>query len=95
MTATTGPRTGRVRQSALREAHRRAPHAVLLDGIQVLRRPRYETPELPALMLTARGADLAEVHLSGPRRKTDRGRARTIHAVRVPGYPNRTAGDGR
>ncbi|MFF5188422.1 response regulator transcription factor [Streptomyces sp. NPDC000345] len=49
--------------SALREARRWAPHAVVLDGmlpdldgIQVLRRLRYENPELPVLMLTARDA---------------------------------------
>ncbi|MFI7504465.1 response regulator transcription factor [Streptomyces sp. NPDC049687] len=48
---------------ALREARRCAPHAVVLDGmlpdldgIQVLRRPRYESPVLPVLMLTARDA---------------------------------------
>ncbi|MFI5962308.1 response regulator transcription factor [Streptomyces asoensis] len=49
--------------SALREARRCAPHAVVLDGmlpdldgIQVLRRLRYENPGLPVLMLTARDA---------------------------------------
>ncbi|MFJ8106482.1 response regulator transcription factor [Streptomyces sp. NPDC096132] len=49
--------------SALREARRCVPHAVVLDGmlpdldgIQVLRRLRYENPELPVLMLTARDA---------------------------------------
>jgi len=50
-------------QSALRVARGCAPHAVVLDGmlpdldgIQVLRRLRYENPELPVLMLTARDA---------------------------------------
>ncbi|MFD9432989.1 response regulator transcription factor [Streptomyces sp. NPDC060002] len=50
-------------QSALRIARGCAPHAVVLDGmlpdldgIQVLRRLRYENPELPVLMLTARDA---------------------------------------
>ncbi|MFB9509174.1 response regulator transcription factor [Streptomyces aurantiacus] len=50
-------------QSALRVARARAPHAVVLDGmlpdldgIQVLRRLRYENPRLPVLMLTARDA---------------------------------------
>ncbi|MDR6979938.1 two-component system OmpR family response regulator [Streptomyces sp. 3330] len=49
--------------SALRIARGCAPHAVVLDGmlpdldgIQVLRRLRYENPELPILMLTARDA---------------------------------------
>ncbi|WP_405883268.1 response regulator transcription factor [Streptomyces sp. NBC_01136] len=49
--------------SALRVARGCAPHAVVLDGmlpdldgIQVLRRLRYENPELPVLMLTARDA---------------------------------------
>ncbi|MFE2969000.1 response regulator transcription factor [Streptomyces sp. NPDC059340] len=49
--------------SALRAARRCAPHAVVLDGmlpdldgIQVLRRLRYENPRLPVLMLTARDA---------------------------------------
>ncbi|MFC4498333.1 MULTISPECIES: response regulator transcription factor [Streptomyces] len=57
-------------QSALREARRCAPHAVVLDGmlpdldgIQVLRRLRYEKPELPVLMLTAR--DTVEHRLDG------------------------------
>ncbi|MEU1517162.1 response regulator transcription factor [Streptomyces sp. NPDC005811] len=56
--------------SALREARRCAPHAVVLDGmlpdldgIQVLRRLRYENPELPVLMLTAR--DAVEHRLDG------------------------------
>ncbi|MBT2675037.1 response regulator transcription factor [Streptomyces sp. ISL-14] len=50
-------------QSALRIARGRPPHAVVLDGmlpdldgLQVLRRLRYENPELPVLMLTARDA---------------------------------------
>jgi two-component system OmpR family response regulator len=49
--------------SALRIARSCAPHAVVLDGmlpdidgLQVLRRLRYENPELPVLMLTARDA---------------------------------------
>ena len=49
--------------SALRIARGCAPHAVVLDGmlpdldgLQVLRRLRYETPRLPVLMLTARDA---------------------------------------
>ncbi|KQX63192.1 response regulator transcription factor [Streptomyces sp. Root1310] len=49
--------------SALRIARGCAPHAVVLDGmlpdldgVQVLRRLRYENPELPILMLTARDA---------------------------------------
>ncbi|MGI5458797.1 response regulator transcription factor [Streptomyces sp. CA-249302] len=49
--------------SALRIARGCAPHAVVLDGmlpdldgIQVLRRLRYENPKLPVLMLTARDA---------------------------------------
>ena len=49
--------------SALRLARGRAPHAVVLDGmlpdldgVQVLRRLRYENPKLPVLMLTARDA---------------------------------------
>ncbi|MFF3148434.1 response regulator, partial [Streptomyces sp. NPDC057927] len=49
--------------SALRAARGCAPHAVVLDGmlpdldgIQVLRRLRYENPRLPVLMLTARDA---------------------------------------
>lgn len=49
--------------SALRIARGCAPHAVVLDGMlpdldgaQVLRRLRYENPELPILMLTARDA---------------------------------------
>ena len=48
-------------ESALRTAHGRAPHVVILDGmlpgldgVQVLRRLRYENPRLPVLMLTAR-----------------------------------------
>lgn len=48
---------------ALRAARGCAPHAVVLDGmlpdldgIQVLRRLRYENPRLPVLMLTARDA---------------------------------------
>ncbi|WP_149829563.1 response regulator transcription factor [Streptomyces tailanensis] len=47
--------------SALRVARGCAPHAVVLDGmlpdldgVQVLRRLRYENPKLPVLMLTAR-----------------------------------------
>ncbi|MFE7834903.1 response regulator transcription factor [Streptomyces sp. NPDC057474] len=47
--------------SALRVARGCAPHAVVLDGmlpdldgLQVLRRLRYENPKLPVLMLTAR-----------------------------------------
>ncbi|MDX3584189.1 response regulator transcription factor [Streptomyces europaeiscabiei] len=47
--------------SALRVARGCAPHAVVLDGmlpdldgLQVLRRLRYENPRLPVLMLTAR-----------------------------------------
>ncbi|MGW7204467.1 response regulator transcription factor [Streptomyces sp. NPDC054837] len=50
-------------QSALRTARGCAPHAVVLDGmlpdldgLQVLRRLRYENPKLPVLMLTARDA---------------------------------------
>lgn len=50
-------------QSALRIARGCAPHAVVLDGmlpdldgVQVLRRLRYENPKLPVLMLTARDA---------------------------------------
>ncbi|MEV6480019.1 response regulator transcription factor [Streptomyces sp. NPDC051576] len=50
-------------QSALRIARGCAPHAVVLDGmlpdldgVQVLRRLRYENPRLPVLMLTARDA---------------------------------------
>jgi two-component system, OmpR family, response regulator len=50
-------------ESALRIARGCAPHAVVLDGmlpdldgLQVLRRLRYEKPELPVLMLTARDA---------------------------------------
>jgi two-component system OmpR family response regulator len=49
--------------SALRIARGCAPHAVVLDGmlpdldgLQVLRRLRYENPRLPVLMLTARDA---------------------------------------
>ncbi|MFG2461872.1 response regulator transcription factor [Streptomyces sp. NPDC048523] len=50
-------------RSALRTARDCAPHAVVLDGmlpdldgLQVLRRLRFETPKLPVLMLTARDA---------------------------------------
>ncbi|SDP64314.1 two-component system, OmpR family, response regulator [Streptomyces sp. cf386] len=50
-------------QSALRIARGCPPHAVVLDGmlpdldgLQVLRRLRYENPKLPVLMLTARDA---------------------------------------
>ncbi|MFG2934865.1 response regulator transcription factor [Streptomyces sp. NPDC048282] len=50
-------------QTALRLARGCAPHAVVLDGmlpdldgLQVLRRLRYEMPKLPVLMLTARDA---------------------------------------
>ncbi|MET9384198.1 response regulator transcription factor [Streptomyces sp. NPDC002928] len=50
-------------RSALKVARGCAPHAVVLDGmlpdldgIQVLRRLRYENPQLPVLMLTARDA---------------------------------------
>ncbi|WP_411151154.1 response regulator transcription factor [Streptomyces sp. A30] len=50
-------------ESALRTARGCAPHAVILDGmlpgldgVQVLRRLRYENPHLPVLMLTARDA---------------------------------------
>ncbi|WP_369249810.1 response regulator transcription factor [Streptomyces sp. R41] len=50
-------------ESALRVARGRAPHAAVLDGmlpdldgLQVLRRLRYENPKLPVLMLTARDA---------------------------------------
>ncbi|MGN9820896.1 response regulator transcription factor [Streptomyces sp. SD11] len=50
-------------RTALRVARTRAPHAVVLDGmlpdldgVQVLRRLRQETPRLPVLMLTARDA---------------------------------------
>ncbi|WP_089104735.1 response regulator transcription factor [Streptomyces hyaluromycini] len=50
-------------QTALRLARGCAPHAVVLDGmlpdldgLQVLRRLRYEMPRLPVLMLTARDA---------------------------------------
>ncbi|MFJ4786607.1 response regulator transcription factor [Streptomyces sp. NPDC088794] len=57
-------------QSALRIARGCAPHAVVLDGmlpdldgIQVLRRLRYENPKLPVLMLTAR--DTVEHRLDG------------------------------
>ncbi|MEU1454440.1 response regulator [Streptomyces avermitilis] len=49
--------------SALRRVRGCAPHAVVLDGmlpdldgLQVLRRLRYESPRLPVLMLTARDA---------------------------------------
>ncbi|WP_406006249.1 response regulator transcription factor [Streptomyces sp. NBC_00637] len=56
--------------SALRIARGCAPHAVVLDGmlpdldgIQVLRRLRYENPELPILMLTAR--DATEFRIDG------------------------------
>jgi len=57
-------------QSALRIARGCAPHAVVLDGmlpdldgIQVLRRLRYENPKLPVLMLTAR--DTIEYRIDG------------------------------
>lgn len=57
-------------ESALRVARGCAPHAVVLDGmlpdldgIQVLRRLRYERPKLPVLMLTAR--DALEYRLDG------------------------------
>ncbi|MGN9758150.1 response regulator transcription factor [Streptomyces sp. SD31] len=50
-------------ESALHTARSCAPHAVILDGmlpgldgVQVLRRLRYENPHLPVLMLTARDA---------------------------------------
>ncbi|MGW0420642.1 response regulator transcription factor [Streptomyces sp. NPDC003015] len=50
-------------RSALRSARDCAPHAVVLDGmlpdldgLQVLRRLRFENPRLPVLMLTARDA---------------------------------------
>ncbi|MEU9454321.1 response regulator transcription factor [Streptomyces sp. NPDC048277] len=50
-------------QTGLRLARGCAPHAVVLDGmlpdldgLQVLRRLRYEMPKLPVLMLTARDA---------------------------------------
>jgi two-component system OmpR family response regulator len=50
-------------RSAPRTARDCAPHAVVLDGmppdldgLQVLRRPRFENPRLPVLMLTARDA---------------------------------------
>jgi two-component system OmpR family response regulator len=43
-------------ESALRTARGCAPHAVILDGVQVLRRLRCENPLLPVLMLTARDA---------------------------------------
>ena len=50
-------------ESALRTARGCAPHVVILDGmlpgldgVQVLRRLRYENPHLPVLMLTARDA---------------------------------------
>ncbi|MFE2068740.1 MULTISPECIES: response regulator transcription factor [Streptomyces] len=50
-------------QTGLRLARGCAPHAVVLDGmlpdldgLQVLRRLRYEMPRLPVLMLTARDA---------------------------------------
>jgi two-component system OmpR family response regulator len=50
-------------ESALRIARGCSPHAVVLDGmlpgldgVQVLRRLRYENPQLPVLMLTARDA---------------------------------------
>ena len=56
--------------SALRIARGCAPHAVVLDGmlpdldgVQVLRRLRYENPRLPVLMLTAR--DAVEHRLDG------------------------------
>ncbi|MER5527402.1 response regulator [Streptomyces sp. NPDC002677] len=55
---------------ALRTARRHSPHAVVLDGmlpdldgIQVLRRLRYENARLPVLMLTAR--DAVEYRLDG------------------------------
>ncbi|MGW0707575.1 response regulator transcription factor [Streptomyces sp. NPDC002643] len=57
-------------RTALTLARGCAPHAVVLDGmlpdldgIQVLRRLRYENPELPVLMLTAR--DALEYRLDG------------------------------
>lgn len=57
-------------QSALKAARGCAPHAVVLDGmlpdldgLQVLRRLRYENPRLPVLMLTAR--DTLEHRLDG------------------------------
>ena len=63
-------------QSALREARRCSPHAVVLDGmlpdldgIQVLRRLRHENPELPVLMLTAR--DAVQHRLDGLRNGAD------------------------
>ncbi|MFJ4833525.1 response regulator transcription factor [Streptomyces sp. NPDC088747] len=50
-------------ESALRAARGCAPHVVVLDGmlpgldgVQVLKRLRYENPRLPVLMLTARDA---------------------------------------
>ncbi|WP_200309120.1 response regulator transcription factor [Streptomyces adelaidensis] len=56
--------------SALRVARGCAPHAVVLDGmlpdldgLQVLRRLRYENPKLPVLMLTAR--DTLEHRIDG------------------------------
>ncbi|MFD4879090.1 response regulator transcription factor [Streptomyces sp. NPDC058420] len=49
--------------SALHIARGCAPHAVVLDGVQVLRRLRYENPRLPVLRLTAR--DAVEHRLDG------------------------------
>ncbi|NEA97720.1 response regulator transcription factor [Streptomyces sp. SID13726] len=43
-------------QSAPKTARGCAPHAVVLDGLQVLPRLRHENPRPPALMLTARHA---------------------------------------
>jgi two-component system OmpR family response regulator len=61
--------------SALRIARDCAPHAVVLDGmlpdldgIQVLRRLRYEHPKLPVLMLAAR--DALESGIDGLQRVT-------------------------
>ncbi|WP_369173093.1 response regulator transcription factor [Streptomyces sp. R28] len=76
-------------QSALKIARGCPPHAVVLDGmlpdldgLQVLRRLRYENPKRPVLMLTAR--DALEHRLDGLRRSAS-GRARTDDSVRVLG----------
>ncbi|MEU9348924.1 response regulator transcription factor [Streptomyces sp. NPDC048278] len=64
------PLVARDGYGALRAARARGPHAVVLDGmlpdldgIQVLRRLRYENARLPVLMLTAR--DAVEHRLDG------------------------------
>ncbi|MFJ8536126.1 DNA-binding response regulator [Streptomyces sp. NPDC093591] len=100
-------------QSALRIARGCPPHAVVLDGmlpdpdgLQVLRRLRYESPELRVLSKSQildhvwsssfdGGGNLVEVYLSGLRRKIDKGRAPMIHTVRGLGYAIRPVEDGR